>query len=256
MFDRFTEKSIKVIMLAQEESRRLGHQFVGTEQILLGLIREGTGVAAKVLRSFSVNLSDARLEVENIIGRSSDVPPIEIPFTPRGKLVLKLSWDEAKELGQNWIGTEHLLLGLIRTDAGIAVRVLEKLGVDLSKLRETVINAIVRPNEEPEPDVVYRDHILSVLLELSEAAEQVQGLESTLSNLLEMLKVAIGHRSPAVQDRLDALADKLLQLEYSLVPERMASWRTLIAGAMADIPEIRSPARESGETEAEPDKSV
>lgn len=142
MFERFTEKAIKVIMLAQEEARRLGHNFVGTEQILLGLIGEGTGVAAKTLKSLGVTLRDARVEVEKIIGRGSGFVAVEIPFTPRAKRVLELSWDEARQLGHNYIGTEHLLLGLIREGEGVAVRVLENVGVELSRVRSTVIRML------------------------------------------------------------------------------------------------------------------
>ena len=142
MFERFTEKAIKVIMLAQEEARRLGHNFVGTEQVLLGLIGEGTGVAAKTLKSMGVTLKDARAEVEKIIGRGSGFVAVEIPFTPRAKRVLELSWDEARQLGHNYIGTEHLLLGLIREGEGVAARVLENLGVDLNKIRSNVVKML------------------------------------------------------------------------------------------------------------------
>ncbi|MDO5306785.1 MAG: ATP-dependent Clp protease ATP-binding subunit [bacterium] len=142
MFERFTEKAIKVIMLAQEEARRLGHNFVGTEQVLLGLIGEGTGIAAKTLKSMGVNLKDARVEVEKIIGRGSGFVAVEIPFTPRAKRVLELSWDEARQLGHNYIGTEHLLLGLIREGEGVAARVLENLGVDLNKIRSNVVKML------------------------------------------------------------------------------------------------------------------
>ena len=142
MFERFTEKAIKVIMLAQEEARRLGHNFVGTEQILLGLIGEGTGVAAKVLKSLGVNLKDSRIEVEKIIGRGSGFVAVEIPFTPRAKRVLELSLEEARQLGHNYIGTEHLLLGLIREGEGVAARVLENLSIDLSKIRTQVIRML------------------------------------------------------------------------------------------------------------------
>jgi ATP-dependent Clp protease ATP-binding subunit ClpC len=142
MFERFTEKAIKVIMLAQEEARRLGHNFVGTEQILLGLIGEGTGIGAKVLKSMGVSLKDARIEVEKIIGRGSGFVAVEIPFTPRAKRVLELSLEEARQLGHNYIGTEHLLLGLIREGEGVAARVLENLALDLSKVRTQVIRLL------------------------------------------------------------------------------------------------------------------
>jgi len=147
MFERFTEKAIKVIMLAQEEARRLGHNFVGTEQILLGLIGEGTGVASQVLKSLGVNLKDARVEVEKIIGRGSGFVAVEIPFTPRAKRVLELSLEEARQLGHNYIGTEHLLLGLIREGEGVAARVLENLGADLSKVRSQVIRELGNSSE-------------------------------------------------------------------------------------------------------------
>jgi len=142
MFERFTEKAIKVIMLAQEEARRLGHNFVGTEQILLGLIGENTGIGPKVLKAMGVNLKDARVEVEKIIGRGSGFVAVEIPFTPRAKRVLELSLEEARQLGHNYIGTEHLLLGLIREGEGVAARVLENLGVDLSKVRSQIIRSL------------------------------------------------------------------------------------------------------------------
>jgi ATP-dependent Clp protease ATP-binding subunit ClpC len=142
MFERFTEKAIKVIMLAQEEARRLGHNFVGTEQILLGLIGEGTGIGPKVLKAMGVNIKDARVEVEKIIGRGSGFVAVEIPFTPRAKRVLELSLDEASQLGHNYIGTEHLLLGLIKEGEGVAARVLENLGVDLSKVRSQIIRSL------------------------------------------------------------------------------------------------------------------
>jgi ATP-dependent Clp protease ATP-binding subunit ClpC len=142
MFERFTEKAIKVIMLAQEEARRLGHNFVGTEQILLGLIGEGTGIGPKVLKSMGVNLKDARVEVEKIIGRGSGFVAVEIPFTPRAKRVLELSLEEARQLGHNYIGTEHLLLGLIREGEGVAARVLDNLSVDLSKVRSQIIRSL------------------------------------------------------------------------------------------------------------------
>ena len=142
MFERFTEKAIKVIMLAQEEARRLGHNFVGTEQILLGLVGDGTGIAAKTLKGMGINLKEARAEVEKIIGRGSGFVAVEIPFTPRAKRVLELSWDEARQLGHNYIGTEHLLLGLIREGEGVAAKVLESLGVDLTKLRGNLIRML------------------------------------------------------------------------------------------------------------------
>ena len=142
MFERFTEKAIKVVMLSQEESRRLGHNFVGTEQILLGLIGEGTGVAYKVLRSVNLTLKDARMEVERIIGRGSGFVAVEIPFTPRAKRVLENSIEESRDLGHGYIGTEHILLALLDEDDGVAWRLFDDLKIDVEKLRADVLMAI------------------------------------------------------------------------------------------------------------------
>ncbi len=142
MFEHFTSEAIKVIMLAQEEARRLGHNFVGTEQILLGLIGEGTGVAAKVLAELGVTLKEARREVEKIIGRGSGFVPPEIPFTPKVKSLFEQSFREANSLGNNYINTEHLLLGLTEAGEGVAAKVLQNLGVDLKNVRTNVIRRL------------------------------------------------------------------------------------------------------------------
>ncbi|PMB20541.1 ATP-dependent Clp protease ATP-binding subunit ClpC [Fischerella thermalis CCMEE 5198] len=139
MFEHFTSEAIKVVMLAQEEARRLGHNFVGTEQILLGLLGEGNGVAAKVLTELGVTLKEARREVERIIGRGSGYLPPEIPFTPKVKTLFEQAFKEARSLGHNYIGTEHLLLGLTEAGEGVAAKVLQNLGVDLKNIRSTVI---------------------------------------------------------------------------------------------------------------------
>ncbi|RWW26945.1 hypothetical protein GW17_00008645 [Ensete ventricosum] len=148
MFERFTEKAIKVIMLAQEEARRLGHNFVGTEQILLGLIGEGTGIAAKVLKSMGINLKDARVEVEKIIGRGSGFVAVEIPFTPRAKRVLELSLEEARQLGTSlrpsfvirMVGetTEAVGAGVGGGSSGNKMPTLEEYGTNLTKLAEEI----------------------------------------------------------------------------------------------------------------------
>jgi ATP-dependent Clp protease ATP-binding subunit ClpC len=139
MFERFTEKAIKVVMLSQEESRRLGHNFVGTEQILLGLIGENGGVAYKVLRTFGVTLREARTEVERIIGRGSGFVAVEIPFTPRAKRVLEIAIEEARDLGHGYIGTEHVLLALLEEEVGVGVRVLQQLGLVISQIRTELL---------------------------------------------------------------------------------------------------------------------
>ena len=142
MFERLTDTAIKVIRLAHEEARRLGHNFVGTEQILLGLIGEGNGVAAKVLSSLGVTLKDAREEVEKIIGRGSGFVAVEIPFTPRSKRVLDMALEESRLLKQEYVGTEHLLLGLIRDGEGVAAKVLFNLRVNSTEVRAKVIQML------------------------------------------------------------------------------------------------------------------
>jgi len=142
MFERFTDTAIKVIRLSQEEARRLGHNFVGTEQILLGLIGEGNGVAAKVLLSLGITLKEAREEIEKIIGRGSGFVAVEIPFTPRSKRVLELSLEESRSLGRDYVGTEHLLLGLIRDGEGVAAKVLLNMGVESTEVRVKVLQLL------------------------------------------------------------------------------------------------------------------
>ncbi|HEV2685829.1 MAG TPA: Clp protease N-terminal domain-containing protein, partial [Actinomycetota bacterium] len=139
MFERFTDRARRVVVLAQEEARMLNHNYIGTEHILLGLIHEGEGVAAKALESLGIMLESVRQQVEEIIGQGQVPPTGHIPFTPRAKKVLELSLREALQLGHNYIGTEHILLGLIREGEGVAAQVLVKLGADLNKVRAQVI---------------------------------------------------------------------------------------------------------------------
>ena len=142
MFERFTDRAIKAIMLAQEEARRLGHNLVGTEQILLGLIGEGTGIAAIVLNQLGITLDLARTEVENIIGRGSGFVPAELPFTPKVKRIFEQSLKEARQLGHGYIGTEHLLLAITQDKDGVAAKVIENLDVDLGDVRNGVIKTL------------------------------------------------------------------------------------------------------------------
>ncbi|MGH2810099.1 MAG: Clp protease N-terminal domain-containing protein, partial [Actinomycetota bacterium] len=142
MFERFTDRARRVVVLAQEEARLLNHNYIGTEHILLGLISEGEGVAAKALESLGVSLDSVRSQVEEIIGTGSSSPQGHIPFTPRAKKVLELSLREALQLGHNYIGTEHILLGLIREGEGVAAQVLQKLGADLGRVRQQVIQLL------------------------------------------------------------------------------------------------------------------
>jgi ATP-dependent Clp protease ATP-binding subunit ClpC len=142
MFERFTDRARRVVVLAQEEARMLNHNYIGTEHILLGLIHEGEGVAAKALESLGISLEAVRSQVEEIIGQGQAAPTGHIPFTPRAKKVLELSLREALQLGHNYIGTEHILLGLIREGEGVAAQVLQKLGADLNRVRQTVIQLL------------------------------------------------------------------------------------------------------------------
>ncbi|WP_244366607.1 ATP-dependent Clp protease ATP-binding subunit [Micromonospora echinofusca] len=142
MFERFTDRARRVVVLAQEEARMLNHNYIGTEHILLGLIHEGEGVAAKALESLGISLEGVRQQVEEIIGQGQQAPGGHIPFTPRAKKVLELSLREALQLGHNYIGTEHILLGLIREGEGVAAQVLVKLGADLNRVRQQVIQLL------------------------------------------------------------------------------------------------------------------
>src|SRR5437899_2536581 len=150
MFERFTDRARRVVVLAQEEARVLNHNYIGTEHILLGLIREGEGVAAKALESLGISLEAVCQQVEEIIGQGQHAPSGHIPFTPRAKKVLELSLREALQLGHNYIGTEHILLGLIREGEGVAAQVLVKLGADLNRVRQQV-NQLLQGYQGKEP---------------------------------------------------------------------------------------------------------
>ena len=151
MFERFTDRARRVVVLAQEEARLLNHNYIGTEHILLGLIHEGEGVAARALEGMGINLEGVRNQVVEIIGQGAQAPSGHIPFTPRAKKVLELSLREALQLGHNYIGTEHILLGLIREGEGVAAQVLQKLGAELHKVRQTVIQLLSGAQGENEP---------------------------------------------------------------------------------------------------------
>ena len=150
MFQRFTDRARTVVVLAQDEARRLDHNYIGTEHILLGLIREGEGVAAKALEALGISLDSVRQQVEQIIGQGQQAPSGHIPFTPRAKNVLQLSLSEARQLGHDYIGTEHILLGLIREGEGVAAQVLVRLGAELDRVRQQVIQLI--SSYRPQPD--------------------------------------------------------------------------------------------------------
>jgi ATP-dependent Clp protease ATP-binding subunit ClpC len=163
MFERFTDRARRVVVLAQEEARMLSHNYIGTEHILLGLAHEGEGVAAKALEGLGIRLEAVRQQVEQIIGKGQQAPSGHIPFTPRAKKVLELSLRESLQLGHDYIGTEHILLGLIREGDGVAAQVLVRLGADLNRVRAEVIKLVHggRGEEErvvgPRPSPAIRD---------------------------------------------------------------------------------------------------
>jgi ATP-dependent Clp protease ATP-binding subunit ClpC len=147
VFERFTDRARRVVVLAQEEARMLNHNYIGTEHLLLGLIQEGEGVAAQALDALGISLEDARRDIEEIIGQGPAVPTGHIPFTPRAKKVLEFALREALQLGHNYIGTEHILLGLVREGEGVAAQVLQKLGADLARVREIVVELLPGSSE-------------------------------------------------------------------------------------------------------------
>ncbi|MGB9112024.1 MAG: Clp protease N-terminal domain-containing protein [Acidimicrobiales bacterium] len=142
MFERFTDRARRVLVLAQEEARLLGHSFIGTEHLLLGLVHDGDGIAARTLESLGITLEAVRAKVDETIGPASSATAASPPFTPRAKKVLELSFREALQLGHNYIGTEHILLGLVREGEGVAAQVLQSLGADLPVVREAVISQL------------------------------------------------------------------------------------------------------------------
>ena len=142
MFERFTDRARRVVVLAQDEARRLNQNYIGTEHLLLGLIHEGDGIAARALETMGISLEAVRAQVIEIIGEGEQPTTGHIPFTPRARKVLEFSMREALQLGHNYIGTEHILLGLLREGDGVAAQVLIKLGADLNNVRQTVIELL------------------------------------------------------------------------------------------------------------------
>jgi hypothetical protein len=204
MFERFTDRARRVVVLAQEEARMLNHNYIGTEHILLGLIHEDEGVAAKALQALGISLETVREQVEEIIGQGQQAPSGHIPFTPRAKKVMELSLREALQLGHNYIGTEHILLGLIREGEGVAAQVLVRLGADLNRVREQVIQLLLaRQGTEPEaagarpPGQADREErrLLSQLL------DRVAAIESRLSAIEE--RVGTGPDASELDQQID-----------------------------------------------------
>jgi len=236
MLERFTDRARRVVKLAEEEARRLGHNYIGTEHILLGLIREGEGVAAKALESLGISLDAVRQQVEEIIGRGQQAPFDVIPFTPRSKKVLELSLHESQQLGHNYIGTEHILLGLIREGDGVAAQVLVKLGADLNRVRQQVIQLIsgqqpqpgrLAPREgAPATEVQARlDAIearLTVIEVLLAAVEQRVGIRPDTTDLDEQIDKVRGERLAAADAQEYEQAASLRDREKDFLASKAA----------------------------------
>ena len=196
MFERFTDRARRVVVLAQEEARMLNHNYIGTEHILLGLIHEGEGVAAKALESLGISLDAVRQQVEEIIGQGQQAPSGHIPFTPRAKKVLELSLREALQLGHNYIGTEHILLGLIREGDGVAAQVLVRLGADRKRVRQQVTQLLHgRAAEEPGPGA---EAGLETVEQQLTVTEQV-GMGPDTSDLDEQIRAARTEKQAAIE---------------------------------------------------------
>jgi ATP-dependent Clp protease ATP-binding subunit ClpA len=239
MFERFTERSRRVLVLAQEEAGMLNHNYIGTEHILLGLVHEGEGVAAKALESLGISLDAVRHEVEEIIGQGQQAPSGHVPFTPRAKKVLELSLREALQLGQEYIGTEHILLGLIREGDGVAAQVLVKLGADLNRVRERVIQlTAARAGEDvigpgsPRPGPL--DRRLAAIERWVGLRPDLDDLDQEIARVRREKEAAIGR-----QDFEDSAA--LRDQEKQLLATRAGrdkEWTAAAAGRMSLAQEL------------------
>jgi ATP-dependent Clp protease ATP-binding subunit ClpC len=248
MFERFTDRARRVVVLAQEEARMLNHNYIGTEHILLGLIHEGEGVAAKALESLGISLEAVRSQVEEIIGQGQAAPTGHIPFTPRAKKVLELSLREALQLGHNYIGTEHILLGLIREGEGVAAQVLQKLGADLNRVRQQVIQLLQgytgkgegQPGEQGPQGSMVLDQFGRNLTQLARESklDPVIGRDKEIERVMQVLSrrtknnpVLIGDPGVGKTAIVEGLATKIIKGE---VPETLKGKQiyTLDLGAL------------------------
>jgi ATP-dependent Clp protease ATP-binding subunit ClpA len=240
MFERFTDRARRVMDLAEEEARMLGHGYIGTEHLLLGLIHEGEGVAAQVLESLGVSLQAVRRQVEEVVGQGQQAVPRRIPFTPRAKKVLELSLRESLQLGHEYIGTEHILLGLLREGDGVAAQVLVRLGADLNQVRQQVIQ-LLQGHQEKEP-VSARSAAgelrllpaVNARLEAVEqrltAIEQRVGTGPDLSDLDEQIAQVRGEKESAIDAQDFEQASGLRGREKELLAGKAAQRKQWAAG--------------------------
>src|SRR6266542_172437 len=248
MFERFTDRARRVVVLAQEEARILNHNYIGTEHILLGMIHEGEGVAARAIESLGISLTAVRSQVEESIGRGQAAPTGHIPFTPRAKKVLEFSLREALQLGHNYIGTEHILLGLIREGEGVAAQVLQKLGADLNRVRQQVIQLLQgyagkgegQPGEQAPQGSMVLDQFGRNLTQLARDSklDPVIGREKEIERVMQVLSrrtkynpVLIGEPGVGKPAIVEGLAQKIVRGD---VPETLKGKQiyTLDLGAL------------------------
>jgi ATP-dependent Clp protease ATP-binding subunit ClpA len=247
MFERFTDRARRVVVLAQEEARMLNHNYIGTEHILLGLIHEGEGVAARALESLGISLEAVRQQVEEIIGQGQQAPSGHIPFTPRAKKVLELSLREALQLGHNYIGTEHILLGLIREGDGVAAQVLVRLGADLNRVRQQVIQLLHGfTGDEPVRVAAYGAIDIRAVESRLSAVEQRLGLAPDTGDLDREMEQARRERSVAVAAQDYERAALLRDREKELLVE-IASRREQWSSAHPDLPSLAEQVRQLSE---------
>jgi ATP-dependent Clp protease ATP-binding subunit ClpA len=258
MFERFTDRARRVVVLAQEEARKLNHNYIGTEHLLLGLIRESEGVAAKALESLGISLDAVRQQVREIIGQGQQPPSGHIPFTKRAKKTLELSMRESMQLGHNYIGTEHILLGLLREGDGVAAQVLVKLGADLNLVRQQVIQLLhgkragTRLPEDALARIDTLDHRLA-------AIERWAGMRPDLGELEQEITQVRREKEAAI-DRQDfdvaaATRDKEKQL-LAARADREKEWTQAVPGGpslaselgriTAELDRLRAILREHG----------
>jgi hypothetical protein len=249
MFQRFTDRARRVVVLAQEQARLLGHDYIGTEHLLLGLIHEGEGVAAKALESLGISLAVVQQQVEEIIGQGQQEPSGHIPFTPRAKKVLELSLREAQQLGHNYIGTEHILLGLIREGDGVAAQVLVQHGADLNRVRQQVTHLLFGHQAEEavaarsaERELRLLPGVQARMREVEQrlaAIEQRVGTGPDTSDLDEQIEVVRTGIEAAVEALEHALAASLRDRQSELLAGKAARQEQWAAGhpALPDLAE-------------------